>query len=138
MATSLHDSAAKDTKCSKCKSRFQPDAAAVGCDYCSNWFHLQCTKVSKALFAELKKAEGTDSVKWKCDQCASSNTDNSESQSINNFKKDFMTLFNAFDAKITKKLENLEDNITTKLEKHKKEVDDQFNDVYTRQLLSNR
>lgn len=120
-----------DTMCQKCKNKILPAdyKIAVGCDFCPNWFHQTCTKMTKTLFAELKKAAGSDSLNWKCDSCVASKNNHDFNPSISQVKTEFMTLFNKFDDKITTKLENIEVGMVSNLEKHSQEINDQLNVV---------
>ena len=69
LITQLVDESDEVTQsCHRCKKGFEDGALSIQCDRCSEWFHLGCTKLSKAQFNFLGKCNNNELL-WFCDPC---------------------------------------------------------------------
>lgn len=121
------------SKCGKCKVTLKEDEDCVGSDYCPEWYHLTCAKITKQRHAELTKANKENSLKWSCKNCTSacnqaplSSQDNSSTSSqdvslaASNFNelKNMLRGINSNVEKLDTKVSNLEITFTQQFNLH--------------------
>lgn len=106
--------ATKNHLCPKCNAKCLDTHMAVSCDYCDNWYHIGCVKMSKTMYSELTKC--TDALQWKCPDCIVSKE--SKPVKMSDFESLKRELINMF-----KKLEHMADTQCKTLESLKLDVD---------------
>ena len=77
--------------CGSCGIEVLDDDAAVSCNNCDYWYHIQCQNISTGTYATLQA--GDVSFTWMCMRCEAQNYSNHSNQSLTSFVSN-----NSFDA----------------------------------------
>ena len=87
----------------KCNSKFKHGEKSISCDFCSKWFHTECTELDALAYNFLSKTK-YKSILWKCENCLSisAGTENFLKNQIDEVKKDVLELKNSFKENFTK------------------------------------
>lgn len=111
------------TKCAKCSIVLKEGDPAVGCDYCEFWYHLACSKMSRALYGELTKTKDTDILKWRCPLCPPTQAPDRD------FDKFKIELKHMFAELLDTKIAAIDESLKRQLELQKADIDRQITSV---------